>query len=344
MTMSDKGNWAVDFLQRAGTAVFALVVVFSAADASSADSTIHNKKLRQPLTVAFIADQGSGREAEAVLQLIKAEGADLVLHQGDFDYHDDPDSWDAMITGVLGADFPYFASVGNHDANHFYGADGYQAKLRTRLSKAPGAHCVGDLGVQSACTFDGLFFILSGVGTIPDHPNDPDHIAFIREQLAQDTSLWRICSWHKNQTRMQLGEKNDDVGWEPYEACRQGGAIIATGHEHSYARTYLMDSFESLSVASTSPTLRLEKGKSFAFVSGLGGLSIRNQDRDGYWWAARYTSDQEANFGALFCTFYVGGEANRANCYFKDIDGTIPDRFDITSDVHTDRLNLEVED
>lgn len=296
---------------------------------------LHGTELSQPLTVAFIGDQGSGDDARAVLRLIKAEGADLVLHQGDFDYNHDPDSWDALITNVLGAEFPYFASIGNHDVMQFYGSHGYQAKLTNRLNKISEAHCVGDLGVKSACTFRGLFFILSGVGTIPNKPNDSSDVEFIQDQLAQDTSIWRICSWHKNQRKMQVGKKKNETGWGPCDACRQGGAIIATGHEHSYQRTHLMDSFELLSVASKSPTLRIEKGKSFAFVSGLGGLGIRNQDRDGNWWAAIYTSDQGANHGALFCTFFVGGVPNQASCYFKDIDGEIPDRFSIISDTGT---------
>ncbi len=132
---------------------------------------------------------------------------------------------------------------------------------------------------------------------------------------------------------MQLGRKGNEVGWEPYEACRKGGAIIATGHEHSYSRTHLMDNFETQRVASTSGTLRIEEGITFAFVSGLGGRSIRDQDRDGPWWAAVYTSDQGANFGALFCTFFVDSTRNRASCYFKDIDGNVPDRFELLSNV-----------
>ncbi len=303
------------------------------ASASTHQASLQNSELSQPLTVAFVADQGSGKNARAVLQLIKAEGADLVLHQGDFDYRDDPDSWDALITDVLGDEFPYFASVGNHDIDSFYGPNGYQAKLTSRLNKIEGAHCTGDLGVQSACAYRGLFFILSGIGTIPKRSDDPSHVAFIEEQLAQNRSIWKICSWHRNQRKIQVGKKKDDVGWGAYEACRRGSAIIATGHEHSYARTHLMDSFETLSVASTSRTLRIEKGKSFALVSGLGGKSIRDQDRDGDWWAAVYTSDQGANYGALFCTFFVDDEPNRASCYFKDIDGEVPDRFVIISDI-----------
>jgi hypothetical protein len=310
------------------------ISTFIAAVVTACDETsVHGSELSQPLTVAFIGDQGSGDSARAVLQLINAEDADLVLHQGDFDYQDDPDSWDALITSVLGADFPYFASIGNHDIERFYGSDGYQAKLTKRMNRILGAHCSGDLGIQSACTYRGLFFILSGIGTIPERPDDPNHVAFIQNQLAENTSIWRICSWHKNQRMMQLGEKADEVGWRAYEACLEGGAIVATGHEHSYARTHLMDGFESLRIASTSPTLRLDKGKSFAFVSGLGGKEIRNQDQDERWWAAVYTSDQGANYGALFCTFLVDGDPNRASCYFKDIDGKVVDRFDIISDL-----------
>jgi 3',5'-cyclic AMP phosphodiesterase CpdA len=314
-------------------ALFGLIAAFAAANGLVHETRADSPELPRPVTVAFIADQGLGDSARSVLRLIAAEGADLVLHQGDLEYRGDPDAWDDLITDELGADFPYFVSIGNHDVSRYFSPDGYQHKLKTRLNRIEGARCTGKLGVQSACTFKGLFFILSGVGTLPNRPDDGKHVAFIREQLAQDTSLWRICSWHKTQRMMQLGRKRDAVGWGPYEACRKGGAIVANGHEHSYARTHLMSSFESLSVASTSSTLRVTKGRSFAFVSALGGKSIRDQDRDGPWWAVVYTSDQKAKFGALFCTFFVAGEPNRARCYFKDIDGRVADRFVIISDV-----------
>jgi hypothetical protein len=267
--------------------------------------------------VAFIGDMGLNGDSRAVLQMIKDEGTDMVLHQGDFDYRDDPDRWDQMINDILGPNFPYFASIGNHDLKAW---SGYQGKLRARLNKIDGAACTGDLGVKSACTYGGLFFILSGAGTMGS-----GHDAYIRDQLANDNSSWRICSWHKTQRLMQGGGKKDEVGWGAYEECRKGGAIIATGHEHSYSRTHLMSNFKTQSIAST--TLRIEKGKTFAFVSGLGGKSIRGQNEiaNKEWWAAVYTSEQGANYGALFCMF----NENKTHCYFRDIDGKIPDEFDI---------------
>lgn len=121
----------------------------------------------QSLKVAFIGDQGNTWATRAVLRMIKAQGADMVLHQGDFDYQDDPRGWDSRISKILGANFPYFASVGNHDLPRWRGRNGYQAMLKARLSRIPAARCSGDLGVMSACSYKGLFFILSGIGTLP---------------------------------------------------------------------------------------------------------------------------------------------------------------------------------
>ena len=73
-----------------------------------------------------------------------------------------------------------------------------------------------------------MFFILSGIGTEPDEPDNAGHVAYIRDQLAQSDAPWKICSWHKNQTLMQVGNKDNEVGWAAYETCREQGAIVAT--------------------------------------------------------------------------------------------------------------------
>ena len=288
--------------------------------------------------VAFIGDQGLNRASRSVLRMIKDEGADMVLHQGDFDYQDNPDLWDQQINQVLGDDFPYFASIGNHDVLAW---ENYQRKLEARLARISGARCTGDLGVNSSCTYKGLFFVLSGVGT-----RGSGHVSFIKEALASPEareSLWRICSWHTNQRLMQVGSKGDQVGWEPYEECRKGGAIIATGHEHSYSRTHLMDSFDPQVIASAVSPLRIARGQSFAFVSGLGGQSIRGQDDQlaaKPWWAAVHTSAKGADYGALFCTFNHNGVENRAHCYFKDLNGVIADEFEVIAEGASDSPTL----
>ena len=291
------------------------------------------------LRVAFIADQGLGPNAIAVLNLIKDEGAQMVLHQGDFDYKDDPDAWDKQISDVLGSDFPYLASLGHHDMKVL---SSYQEKLYDRLKKNPDAVCNGDLGVKSSCTYQGLFFILIAPG---DYTNNSDYDSFIEKQLNDNNSNWRICSWHNDMNVMQAEAeaKPNETGWEVYESCKNGGAIIANAHMHFYARSKTLINIENQIVdpAWSEPNkLRVMDGATFTFISGLGGMPIFGQVYDE--WPINYSSDQGATYGALFCTFNAGGQPNKAYCYFKDIDKRIIDEFTITSflGTHPDNADL----
>ncbi len=299
--------------------------------------------------VAFIGDSGSGSDFRNVLRLIKKQGAHMVLHQGDLGY-EESSAADFMnaVNDVLRSDFPYFASRGNHDSGW---EESYQPILAQRAEKV-GAVCTGDYGQNSACKYRGLFFILSGGG---EKGSESENARYIENQLAPDNSIWRICSWHHNQEKMQLGSKSNDVGWGPYEACRQGGAIIATGHEHSYARTRTLTNTKKLTVdpdCNTPTTVCVtpkdratgQPGSTFVFVSGLGGRSIRPQRRcapttfpygrgsacKGIW-ASIYSSSQDAKYGALFITFNVGGDPNKAEGEFVNIDGDVIDSFTVTA-------------
>ena len=223
----------------------------------------YNGSVPPDFKVAFIADQGLGSNSTAVLRLIRDENADMVLHLGDFDYENDPEKWERQINGILGPDFPYFAVIGNHEVDAW---PEYQRRLQDRLDRIDGVECKGGLGVNSVCAYQGLFFILSGIGTkgygypkdlpefIPWHlrygitalPSQFLHSLYIKNQIAaSDGYIWKICAWHKNQRLMQVGGKLDETGWDVYEECRKGGAIIATGHEHSYSRTHLMEVLRS---------------------------------------------------------------------------------------------------
>jgi len=294
--------------------------------------------------VAFIGDSGIGPNAEAVLQLIADESADMVMHVGDFGYSPETDpqtaiDWDAQITSVLGADYPYFGAIGNHDVATW---STYQQLLEDRLALVSGASCSGEYGVEAICTYEGLYFLLSGVGTHATTPaDDPDHLTWMENALASDSSIWSLCAWHKNQTAMQVGGKPNEVGWGAYETCRDGDAIIATAHEHSYSRTKtLIDMVDQTKnpLWPDADEVMVGNGNTFAFVSGLGGQSIRHQKRclpatppygcNGEW-ASIYTNNQGATDGALFIEFHVDGDPYKAHGYFKNVDDIVVDDFTI---------------
>jgi hypothetical protein len=291
--------------------------------------------LEATVTIAFIGDQGWEAAGQfegprAVLLLIKEAGVDAVMHQGDFDYLDDPAAWEQQIDDILGADFPYFVSVGNHDVAEWDTDGGYKERMEARAQRI-GVSWDGELGEMAALEFRGIHMLFGAPGTLGSDPTV--YADYFEDRLAADNSIWSICSWHKNQNRVQVGGKSDEAGWEVYERCRAGGAIIATAHEHSYSRTHLLSDIESQVIASTSDTLVISEGESFVFVSGLAGKSIRDQELSGDWWAAVYTSDQGANYGALFGVFGVDGRDDLAHFYFKDIDGVIADEFWVVSGV-----------
>ncbi|MCB0308154.1 MAG: metallophosphoesterase [Bdellovibrionales bacterium] len=291
--------------------------------------------------IAFIGDQGVRQDSKDVLALIKSEGANAVLHQGDFDYNDNANDWMNQINQYLGdaTTIPYLVSSGNHDQSAL---NNYQAKYVERLNQYNASkpdeqkvYCTGEALVDQSCIFGGIYMIFSGIGSIGGSSQKQEHLDYLRQSLSSTVardSVWKICSWHKNQHLMQVGGKSDETGWEVYEACRDDGAIIATGHEHSYSRTHLLSNMENQTVASTSSVLDISSGKTFAFVSGLGGQGIRDQEvftTDHF--ASIYTSNQGAKSGALFCTFNADGIPNKAICKFINIDHEVIDEFTIIS-------------
>ena len=301
------------------------------------------------LKVAFIGDSGNGADFRRVLGLIKSEGAHMVLHQGDFDYANNARRFFATIDNILGRDFPYFASVGNHDTESWRedcsDRDGCYAKfLKTRMARIGVTPDDPDLDDQMySVTYRGLKLVF--VGERGAGAGDNIYARYIQKQLATDDHVWKICSWHRNQQAMQVGGKADEMGWRVYETCKDLGAIIATAHEHSYQRTRTLTSMQHQIVDASCPSpnnLCIAKGspgKSFVFVSGLGGRSVRDQQRclpatfpygcKGEW-GKIYTRNQGGTFGALFIVFGINGDPTRAQGYFKNINGQVADTFDIT--------------
>ncbi len=321
----------------------------SGGTAGAAGSTATDENL----LIAFIGDQGANGNSDAVLRLIKAEGAAATIHNGDFDYVSNPSAWNTRINGILGANYPYFSIVGNHDAAAWGGSNGYASFINARHARVPSMQCSGDLGVKASCRFRGLHLIQScvGVSELSGHGNcnkdSSEQTTFLTNSLANDHSIWSICAWHKNQNDMQVGTKGDEVGWNAYRACMNGGGIVSTGHEHSYARTLTLTNLGTPSAAHGATGLfdqvEVGTGKTFVFVTGLAGVGVRPFDSgshsDDLWWASYATSDRwlrngalqsgVAGYGALFVKFNVAGDPRRADAYFKDVGGRILDSFTI---------------
>jgi len=174
-------------------------------------------------------------------------------------------------------------------------------------------------------------WIASGMGMVGQGHEDYVDAVF----GANPDQKWKICSFHNNHHDYQVGDKPTTVSLELYETCLRHGAIVATGHEHSYGRTHLMSSFQDYVVVNQSNTLMVSEGNSFVFCQGLGGRDIRdysgNEDED--WWASTAAGDDQVSYGALKCTFNVGGNLGSGTCFFDDIRGRLWDTFQIVNSV-----------
>lgn len=313
------------------------------ADGSTTASELPPGATPENLRVAFFGDNGLGPDSVATLQLVIAEDADFLVILGDFDYEDDPTAWHEQLDAGLGADFPMFAVAGNHDEAAW---DGYREVLMDRLEPIRNVDCTGEIGIQMSCLYQGVDLVLSGVGTMdPEGPTS--HEEFIAGTLAESEAIWKVCAWHKNQHDMQLGDKGDEVGWAAYQACQTGGAIIATGHEHTYERTMTLTDLGNHDgghgAVGEPDVMNVGPGSTFVFVSGMGGNEIRDLESDHLddtWWATQYTSNVytanrepveefEAVLGVLFIDFHVDGDPYKARGYFKNLAGEMIDEFTI---------------
>lgn len=291
----------------------------------------------EEVTIAFWGDSGLGSDFQGNIQTALAEGAEAIFHAGDFDYGEEyVNFWDEVDQEV-GHAFPYFLSVGNHDDGAWAG---YAAHMDEHLAANNITIDDPDHDDQMwSATFKGIKLVAVGIGG----SNKPQFADFITQELDPNYDGWQICNWHQNQAEMQIGGKGNEMGWDVYENCRTNGALIITGHEHSYERTKTLTSMENLTVDPTcnDPNqLCVGPGRTFTVVNGLGGVGIRDQERclpttypygcDE--WAFIYAEQQSADYGALIITFNAGGDPKKATAYFKTIGGDVVDTFEITRD------------
>lgn len=287
--------------------------------------------VNESVTVAFLADGGMTDDSVAVLQLINDEDADVLVHSGDYDYHDNPDAFSRLLNETLGPDFPVIAVIGNHDREAW---SGYRAHFSKRVARADGLRCSGDLGLQSTCSYEGITVVQSSEelcsltsGDDETYPAacgkygqyEPEQYA--RTQLESSASPWKICSWHLPNHRYQVGEKHG-VPLSLYDACRRNGAdFVVTGHNHAYARTYPMRNFATQEIGTRSPPYTLGDGQSITAVTGASGRSFyeTSDTVDASYWETTHT---DGDFGVLFCTLYPNGTGS---CYFKTTAGEVID-------------------
>lgn len=123
---------------------------------------------------------------------------------------------------------------------------------------------------------------------------------FIIDGFSSYGGIWRACIWHKNQHILQLGDKIDEVGWDAYNYCRQKGAMIINGHEHSYCRSKLIYDFQPDAPVFTEDPIVIAANQTFVAVVGIAGVCIRGcteGKENNPWWSSALCAPSLTDFG-----------------------------------------------
>ena len=267
--------------------------------------------------IAFFGDQGIGTESKRVLELVKEKEVDLIVLLGDFDYSDSPEKFKEMYKSVYGNESPLLAVVGNHDVLKW---DEYKSWMESL--QVPGLNCAGEYGEVMVCNFGPVSITLSAIGTLPG-----EHMKFLENTLPRVDNSWKICAWHKNHKGYQAGGKGTEVDMEAYRLCAENDALIMTGHEHSYSRSYGIGKISEFEVNDRESPFDINKS-SIVVVSGLGGKSVRDVSDDiKDIWGNIYSKEDDAKAGALICEF----TNTSADCEFINTDREVIDKFKVVN-------------
>ncbi len=255
-----------------------------------------------------------------------------------------PSDFLSVIDGFLAPSHPVFAVLGNHEVMSgmaFEAREGFeeeQTYAQLLLKRMKRLHqeekCKGHFGGDTVCSIGGetsshgvsqpsALLFASNVA-VTDFGNEAQRQ--VQRQSHADSarsafqhyglhSRWRICQWHVNAEMLTTGavprSSADNPGTAIYDECLQAGAIVTTGHDHSYARSKSLrrvwphGAVESLSgppfyyppSSSRLELIVLSERSGLVFVNGLGGHDMRGP----------YAEKEKANHWAKLVNAGVGG-------------------------------------
>ena len=204
-----------------------------------------------------------------MLNLALAEGAQAVVTAGDMTYDSDPAGWWSATEARGRAEL----SRCSWRAATTTTRPGRASSARRPTTWAAPPASPGPHNAAYKTIFRGLDIVTIKKG---------DTGTTINNLFGSDNHIWKVCNWHQNQNKMQVGGKGDEMGWAVYETCRQKGAIIITGHEHTYHRTKTMTNTQTQTIDSSCSgggSLCVGPGRTFVTVVGTGGTGLRAQVR-----------------------------------------------------------------
>jgi hypothetical protein len=289
-----------------------------------APATTHASKPPAGPSVHFTAagDFGANGNAQAVLAETARLHPDLSLALGDLSYGEtaSEQDWCNMVTGALGADYPFQLLSGNHESD---GEDGdIAAFIRCLPNRLPGL--VGTYGRQWYVDVPRkdpvVRLVMISPGLDFQDSGDTDYAAgsppyqWTAEAIDSARAAgipWVVVGAHK--PCHSMGKYDCEMGQDLANLLvRKKVDLVLHGHEHLYQRTYQLglgtgcpvlvaDAAAAACIRNKSGTYDAGAGTVFATV-GTGGKDLREvdlQDQEAPYFAAHSAANADPAYGVL---------------------------------------------
>jgi hypothetical protein len=345
-----------------------LIFLTSLILSACAVAKVSNSESFAEVKVAVLGDTGAGDGFASVLSLAAAEGAHVVMINGDLGYGSSPATWNSKLRSSIDTNsIAIIGSLGNHDVeqnntqayiNVFEGLRNSQNSLKTKCSGNTVLAEGQDIAaVDEVCTFGNVSLIANGIGQVLNKKYLEDRLEIQLKRAP--TNNWKLVGYHFTLDSMNPGIKTSNENTHRFfDLIRQHGAIGAQAHTHSAMAScpisstfspgtpvHCHENFQNLEQRFILP------GTGLFVDSSLSGREARNRrschrgtevgcahmvdliTSEGY---TRTDGARRENFnrlGAIFMVFNAGGDPAKALVYFKSTDGQEIFRFQITKDL-----------
>ena len=269
-------------------------------------------------------DIGVGTGAKKVLDLIAGLNPQLNLALGDLSYKAGlEEEFCAMVTGKLGAEFPYQLIAGNHESN---GEDGDINKFARCLpNKLPGLE--GEYATQWRADVPQqnpvvrFIMVSPGIdfkdGRPLDYSRGSDRWRWTTEAIDQARSEgipWTVVGMHV--PCFSVGEKSCEAGKDFTNMLIEKKVdLVLSGHDHIYQRSHQVElngrCSELVPAKFSAPCLTdkdgsMEQGSGTVFVTvGVGGVGLYNvssNDPEAGYFSTWSGKNRNPTFGTLDVT------------------------------------------
>jgi len=301
-----------------------------------------------PVVFTAQGDIGVGSSARKVLSSIAKIKPQFNLALGDFTYEPGIEQqFCDMVTGKLGAEFPYQLVAGNHESD---GHDGDIVNFAKCLpNRLPGLH--GEYGTQwyvdvpEKNPMVRIVMVSPGIkfrdGKPLDYSKDSERWRWTADALDEAKSRkipWTVVGMHTPCFNMgaygcQPGEEFTNM------LIAKKVDLVLAGHQHIYERTHQLglsrdcpavvpETFSRQCLAGTDDAMKQGGGTVFAVV-GIGGVGlhdVREDDPEASYFAAWSGKNRKATYGTLKVT----ASRDSLAAELVPAEGSFTDSFEIT--------------